>query len=67
VARDQRVVLTGITNARTEGYNRLVKTVKRAACGFRNPENSARRIRFRCTRTQRAAATQTPGCLPAQS
>jgi len=52
-------VLTGITNARTEGYNRLVKTVKRAACGFRNPENSARRIRFHCTRTQRAAATQT--------
>jgi len=60
-------VLTGITNARTEGYNRLVKTVNRAACGFRNPENSARRIRFHCTRTQRAAATQTPGCLPAQS
>jgi len=51
-------VLTAITNARTEGYNRLVKTVKRAACGFRNPENSARRIRFHCTRTQRAAATQ---------
>jgi len=52
-------VLTAITNARTEGYNRLVKTVKRTACGFRNPENSARRIRFHCTRTQRAAATQT--------
>ncbi len=48
-------VLTGITNARTEGYNRLVKTVKRTACGFRNRENSARRIRFHCTRTQRAA------------
>ncbi len=29
-------VQTGITNARTEGYNRLVKQVKRAACGFRN-------------------------------
>jgi len=53
-------VLTGITNARTEGYNRLVKTVKRSACGFRNRENSARRIRFHCTRTQRAA-TQ-PSC-----
>jgi len=51
-------VLTGITNARTEGYNRLVKAVKRSACGFRNRENSARRIRFHCTRTQRAA-TQT--------
>ncbi|UGU29509.1 ISL3 family transposase [Mycolicibacterium smegmatis] len=46
---------TGITNARTEGYNRLVKQVKRAACGFRNPTNSARRIRFHCTRKQRTA------------
>jgi len=51
-------VLTGITNARTEGYNRLVKAVKRSACGFRSRENSARRIRFHCARTQRAA-TQT--------
>lgn len=51
-------IATGITNARTEGYNRLVKQVKRAACGFRNPTNSARRIRFHCTRKQRAA-TQT--------
>jgi hypothetical protein len=46
---------TGITNARTEGYNRLVKQVKRIAGGFGNPENSARRIRFHCTRKQRAA------------
>ncbi|KMV15883.1 ISL3 family transposase, partial [Mycobacterium heckeshornense] len=51
-------IATGITNARTEGYNRLVKQVKRAACGFRNQDNSARRIRFHCTRKQRAA-TQT--------
>jgi transposase len=51
-------VTTGITNAGTEGYNRLVKQVKRAGCGFRNRENSARRIRFHCTRKQRAA-TQT--------
>jgi transposase len=51
-------VLTGITNARTEGYNRLVEAVKRASCGFRNRENSARRIRFHRTRTQRTA-TQT--------
>ena len=48
-------ITTGITNAATEGYNRLVKQVKRAACGFRNPTNSARRIRFHCTRKQRAA------------
>jgi len=51
-------VTTGITNAGTEGYNRLVKQVKRVACGFRNRGNSARRIRFHCTRKQRAA-TQT--------
>jgi transposase len=43
-------VTTGITNAPTEGYNRLVKQVKRAGCGFRNRPNSARRIRFHCTR-----------------
>jgi transposase len=35
-------VTTGITNARTEGYNRLLKQVKRVGCGFRNPDNSAR-------------------------
>jgi transposase len=36
-------ITTGITNARTEGYNRLVKQVKRAApAGSRNPTNSAR-------------------------
>lgn len=51
-------VTTGITNARTEGYNRLVKQVKRSACGFRSHANSTRRIRFHCTRKQRAA-TQT--------
>ena len=51
-------IATGITNARTEGYNRLAKQVKRVGCGFRNPEHSARRIRFHCTRKQRAA-TQT--------
>ena len=36
---------TGLTNARTEGLNRLVKQVKRVDCGFRNTENSRRRIR----------------------
>ncbi|WP_343710193.1 transposase, partial [Mycobacterium sp.] len=54
---------TGITNARTEGYNRLVKQVKRVGCGYRNTRNSARRIRFHCTRKKRAA-TQTSCCLP---
>jgi hypothetical protein len=50
-------ISTGITNARTEGYNRLLKQVKRVGCGFRNPDNSARRIRFHCTR-------KTAGCNP---
>ena len=48
-------VQTGITNARTEGYNRLLKQVKRVGCGSRNREHSPRRIRFHCTRKQRAA------------
>ena len=47
-------ITTGITNAKTEGYNRLVKQVKRSACGFRNVDNSARRIRFHTTRSARA-------------
>ena len=59
-------IATGITNARTEGYNRLVKQIKRVACGFRNRDNSARRIRFHCTRKQRAA-TQTSCSLPGQN
>lgn len=41
---------TGITNARTEGLNRLVKQSKRSACGYRNPANGHRRIRLLCTR-----------------
>jgi transposase len=55
---------TGITNARTEGINRLVKQVKRSACGFRNVTNSQRRIRLHATRTRRAA-TATARSLPA--
>ena len=46
-------LLTGLTNARTEGTNRLIKQVKRAACGFRNRENYRRRIRSHCTRRTR--------------
>jgi len=55
---------TGLTNARTEGLNRLVKQVKRVACGFRNTENSRRRIRFHCTRAQRASIGFTTAQLP---
>ena len=50
-------LLTGLTNARTEGTNRLIKQVKRAACGFRNRENYRRRVRLHCTwRTRRVSA-----------
>lgn len=34
----------GVTNAGTEGHNRVIKQVKRVACGFRNQENYQRRI-----------------------
>ena len=34
----------GITNARTEGHNRVIKQIKRVACGFRNQDNYQRRI-----------------------
>lgn len=54
---------TGITNAKTEGLNRLVKQVKRCGCGFRNVTNQHRRVRFHCTRTARAATTA-PRSLP---
>jgi transposase len=57
---------TGITNAKTEGLNRLVKQVKRSGCGFRNVDNQHRRVRFHCTRTARAA-TAAPRSLPAQN
>ena len=34
----------GVTNARTEGCNRVIKQIKRVACGFRNQANYERRI-----------------------
>jgi transposase len=46
---------TRLTNARTEGINRIVKDVGRRACGFRNPVNHRRRVRLVCTRRQRRA------------
>lgn len=50
---------TGITNAGTEGTNRLVKQVLRCACGFRNKHNYRIRVRLHCTR-QRASARAEP-------
>ena len=51
-------LLTGISNGRTEGYNRIVKHVGRIAFGFRNQENHKRRIRFAGTRQSRLAPTR---------
>jgi transposase len=34
----------GVTNARTEGFNRVIRNVKRVACGFSNMDNYQRRI-----------------------
>ena len=53
-------LITGISNGRTEGYNRIVKHVGRIAFGFRNTENQKRRIRFAGTRASRRASTRTP-------
>ncbi len=33
-----------VTNARTEGYNRKIKQIKRVSCGFRNHNSYQRRI-----------------------
>ncbi|MGW4424855.1 ISL3 family transposase [Streptosporangium sp. NPDC004631] len=42
-------ITTGITNARTEGTNRLIKDAARVAFGFRNLTNQRRRVRLACT------------------
>ena len=44
----------GITNARTEGHNRVIKQIKRVACGFRNQANYERRIMSRSAATKAA-------------
>jgi transposase len=53
-------LMTGLTNARTEGTNRLIKQVKRAACGFRNRDNYRRRVRLHCTRQTRRLPARNP-------
>jgi transposase len=45
-------IRTGITNAGSEGTNRVIKTVARDAFGFRNPVNQ--RLRTRCATTRRS-------------
>ncbi|WP_212732660.1 transposase [Streptomyces oceani] len=43
---------TGHHNAKSEGTNRVIKLVARAAFGFHNAENQ--RLRTRCVTTRRA-------------
>jgi transposase len=43
---------TGHSNAKSEGINRVIKLVARAAFGFRNADNQ--RLRTRCVTTRRA-------------
>nr|WP_137726590.1 ISL3 family transposase [Prescottella subtropica] len=50
-------ISTGLSNARSEGYNRIVKHVGRIAFGFRNPTNQRRRVRWACTRQARRASS----------
>lgn len=50
------LLATGITNAASEGFNRVVKLDARNAYGYRNPANQ--RLRTRCATTRRAR-----GCL----
>jgi transposase len=58
-------ILTGYSNARSEGYNRLAKHQGRNAFGFRNPINQRRPIRWACTRQHRRASAVS-STLPGQ-
>jgi transposase len=52
-------ITTGLSNARREGYNRIVKHIGGIAFGFRNPGNQRRRVRWACTRQSRQAPLRT--------
>jgi transposase len=49
---------TGITNAGSEGTNRVIKTIARDAYGFRNPHNQ--RLRTRCATTRKSRGHLNP-------
>ncbi|MFI7643765.1 ISL3 family transposase [Nonomuraea sp. NPDC049400] len=59
-------ILRGVSNAASEGTNRVIKLVARIAFGFRNPINQRRRARYATTRASRrppsrsAARTRSP-------
>ena len=52
-------ILTGVTNAASEGINRLIKLEARNAFGFRNPINQ--RLRSRCASIRAALRPAKPG------
>jgi transposase len=57
-------IQTGLSNARSEGYHRIVKRIGRTAFGFRTPENQRRRVRWACTRESRRAPSRTRQLRP---
>ncbi len=57
---------TRLTNAGTEGTNRMIKDAARVAFGFRNLDNQRRRVRFHCTRQARRNAYVERAAIPPQ-
>jgi hypothetical protein len=53
-----------LSNAGSEGLNRIVKHVSRVAFGFRTLENRRRRVRWACTRQSRRAPSRTRQLRP---
>ena len=56
-------IQTGLSNARGEGFNRIVKHIGRVAFGFRTPENQRRRVRWACPPITASAIHQTAAPL----
>lgn len=55
-------ILSGVSNARSEGHNRVIKTDARCAYGYRNPVNQRLRARLATTRRSRGhLSTRTGG------
>ena len=60
-------IRTGLSNARSEGYNRIVKHVGRIVFGFRTPEHQRRGVRWGSTRQSRRAPFSADCSAPANS
>lgn len=52
-------VILGVSNARSEGLNRVAKLEARKAYGLRNPVNQRRRVRWAATRSDRQSLSVT--------